>query len=150
MVFILSAIEKNALASDRLILEITETSLMTQSDMVIKNLVGLSMMGVNLSIDDFGTGHASLIYVQKLPVREIKVDKLFVNNILNGGRDKKIVQSIIHLGHDIGCRVVAEGVESRSIMEELRRMECDLVQGYYVALPMVSEKLVSWLGHHEA
>jgi diguanylate cyclase (GGDEF)-like protein len=149
MVQIMSAIEGNKLRSDRLTLEITETSFMTQSDITIKNLVGLSMMGVSLSIDDFGTGHASLIYVQKLPIKEIKIDRLFVSNMLKNRRDSKIVQSIIHLAHDIGCRVVAEGVESNDVMERLKEMDCDLVQGFYISEPMRSDRLLGWLMQHE-
>lgn len=150
MLQILSAIETNDLRSDRLTLEITETSLMTQSDVTIKNLVGLSMMGVNLSIDDFGTGHASLIYVQKLPIREIKIDRLFVSNMLKNGRDTKIVQSIIHLAHDIGCRVVAEGVETHEVMDNLKEMGCDIVQGFLISEPIQSRNLVDWFVQYES
>ena len=150
MIIILAAIKNNRLEADRVILEITETSLMAQSDITIKNLVGLSMMGVNLSIDDFGTGHASLVYVQKLPIREIKIDRQFVGNIMGDGRDKKIVQSIIHLAHDIDCRVVAEGVESHEIMVRLREMGCDLAQGFYIAQPMSSDVLLNWLANYES
>lgn len=150
MVQVLSAIEKHRLQPNRVTLEITETSLMTRSDMTIKNLVGLSMMGVNLSIDDFGTGHASLVYVQKLPVREVKIDRVFVNNILNNQRDNKIVKSIIHLAHDIDCRVVAEGVESNEVLMELKKMGCDLIQGFYISKPMSSDLLVNWLNNYES
>jgi diguanylate cyclase (GGDEF)-like protein len=145
IVMLLSVIEGNKLKPNRVTLEITEASSMTDSDIAIKNLVGLSMMGVNISIDDFGTGHASMIFVQKLPVREIKIDREFVYNMLNNGRDKKIVQSLIHLAHDIGCNVVAEGVENYLAMEKLKEMGCDLAQGFSIAQPMQSDKLLGWI-----
>ena len=150
MIQVLSAIEKNRLRPSRVTLEITETSLMTQSDMTIRNLIGLSMMGVSLSIDDFGTGHASLIYMQKLPVREIKIDRAFVCNVVSNERDKKIVQSIIHMAHDIDCRVVAEGVESNEVMIRLKEMGCDSVQGFWISRPMSADKVVDWLSRHES
>ena len=150
MVQVLSAIEKNRLRPSRVTLEITETSLMTQSDMTIKNLIGLSMMGVSLSIDDFGTGHASLIYMQRLPVREIKIDRVFVSNVASNDRDTKIVQSIIHMAHDIDCRVVAEGVESREVLERLQEMGCDLAQGFWISKPISTDQVVDWWMKYES
>jgi diguanylate cyclase (GGDEF)-like protein len=150
MVNILSAIEKHRLQTNRVTLEITETSLATQSDMTIRNLIGLNMMGVCLSIDDFGTGHASLVYIQQLPVHEIKIDRFFVNNVLSSSRDRKIVQSIIHLAHDIDCKVVAEGVESKEIMQNIKEMGCDLIQGFWVSAPMSSNRVVKWLDENES
>lgn len=150
IVMILSAIERHKLKPERLTLEITETSFMPNSDIAIKNLVGLSMMGVNISIDDFGTGYASMVYVQKVPVREIKIDGAFVDNMLTNGRDKKIVQSIIHLAHDMGCNVVAEGVENYIAMEKLKEMGCDVAQGFSIAQPMQSDKLLGWMMRYDS
>ena len=150
MVHILTAIEKHRLQPRRVTLEITETSLASQSDMTIRNLIGLNMMGVYLSIDDFGTGHASLIYIQQLPVHEIKIDRIFVSEILSSSRARKIVQSIIHLAHDIDCRVVAEGVESKEVMLNLKDLGCDLIQGFWVSLPMSANRVVDWLLENES
>jgi len=150
MVQILTAIEKYRLQPSRVTLEITETTLAAQSDMTIRNLIGLNMMGVRLSIDDFGTGSASLVYIQQLPVHELKIDKAFVTNVLSSSRDRKIVQSIIHLAHDIDCRVVAEGVERKEIVRNLEEMGCDLIQGYFVSKPISPGKVTEWLAENDS
>ncbi|MDH5182797.1 MAG: EAL domain-containing protein [Gammaproteobacteria bacterium] len=150
MVQTLSAIERNRLTPRRITLEITETALMTKSAVAIKNLVGLSMMGVHLSIDDFGTGHGSLIYMQKLPIKEIKIDRMFANSIPNNHRDEKIVRSIIHLAHDIDCQVVAEGVETQETMDMLGNMGCDYIQGYLICKPINADELIEWLNNYES
>ena len=150
MIQTLSAIERHRLTPRRITLEITETALMTKSSVAIKNLVGLSMMGVHLSIDDFGTGHGSLIYMQKLPIKEIKIDRTFANSIPNNARDEKIVRSIIHLAHDIDCQVVAEGVESQETMDMLSEMGCDYIQGYLICKPINADELIEWLNNYES
>lgn len=81
---------------------------------------------------------------------EVKIDRVFVSNILNNQRDNKIVKSIIHLAHDIDCRVVAEGVESNEVLMELKKMGCDLIQGFYISKPMSSDLLVNWLNNYES
>jgi EAL domain-containing protein (putative c-di-GMP-specific phosphodiesterase class I) len=114
----------------------------------------LGALGVGVSIDDFGTGYSSLAYLSKLPVSEIKIDKSFVIGMKgNGGpgrtiarsaSNKAIVRSTSELGHNLGLRVVAEGVEDEAALELLRSYGCDLAQGYYIARPMAADAFVPW------
>ena len=129
----------------RLQLEVTESAVMTDPARAVEVLGQLGVLGVGVSIDDFGTGYSSLTYLRKLPVSEIKIDKSFVIGMSgNGGQDKAIVRSTSELGHNLGLRVVAEGVEDAEALELLRSYGCDLAQGYYIARPMAADALVTW------
>ena len=101
-------------------------------------------MGVNFSIDDFGSGYSSLAYLKKLPVNEIKIDKLFVMDMMTNENDATIVNATIQLGHNLGLKVVAEGVEDAQTLEELKRMDCDLLQGYFIARPAAADVFYAW------
>jgi EAL domain-containing protein (putative c-di-GMP-specific phosphodiesterase class I) len=103
-------------------------------------------MGVKLAIDDFGTGYSSLAYLRRLPAEEIKIDRSFVIDMPLADSDAVIVRSTIDLGHNLGMRVVAEGVETREAFDLLASVECDLGQGYYMARPMTAEQLTPKLG----
>lgn len=126
-------------------LEITESSIMDDPVRAQLTLEGLHAMGVELSIDDFGTGYSSLAYLKRLPVDELKIDKSFVMNMERDADDAKIVRSTIDLGHNMGLRVVAEGVESEEVWNILARMGCDQGQGYFMSRPIASEGLVDWI-----
>ena len=102
-------------------------------------------VGVQLSIDDFGTGYSSLAYLQRLPVHEVKIDKSFVLNLATDHNDVAIVRAIVDLGHNLGLRVVAEGVEDQRSLEILTQLGCDSVQGYLVSRPLPLAVLESWL-----
>jgi EAL domain-containing protein (putative c-di-GMP-specific phosphodiesterase class I) len=102
-------------------------------------------LGVRLSIDDYGAGHASLAYVRDLPVDELKIDRAFVSGIDQSSRNAAIVWSTILLCRELGLRVVAEGVETESESEWLIAHDCDLLQGYGIARPMNSDRLLHWL-----
>ena len=129
----------------RLQLEVTESAVMTDPARAAEILGRLDALGVGVSIDDFGTGYSSLTSLRRLPVTEIKIDKSFVIGMGgNGGSDKAIVRSTSELGHNLGLRVVAEGVEDASALELLRSYGCDLAQGYYIARPMAADALVAW------
>jgi EAL domain-containing protein (putative c-di-GMP-specific phosphodiesterase class I) len=110
-----------------------------------QTLERLHAMGMDLSIDDFGTGYSSLAYLKRLPVDELKIDKSFVLNMENDIGDTKIVRSTIDLGHNMGLRVVAEGIESEAVWRLLARMGCDQGQGYFMSRPMPAEQLIGWL-----
>jgi len=138
---IAEGIVKNNLHPGQITLELTETALMTNTDSAIKILVSLTVLGVKLSIDDFGTGHSSMMYIQKLPVTEIKIDQSFVLDLVNNQRNHKIIKAIIGLAHSIDCIVVAEGVETADDLEVLQDMNCDVIQGYYLARPMSPDKI---------
>ncbi|MES2261645.1 MAG: EAL domain-containing protein [Pseudomonadota bacterium] len=126
-------------------LEITESAIMDDPVRAQQTLERLHTMGVDLSIDDFGTGYSSLAYLKRLPVNELKIDKSFVLNMENDIGDTKIVRSTIDLGHNMGLRVVAEGIESEAVWRLLARMGCDQGQGYFMSRPIPADQLVGWL-----
>jgi EAL domain-containing protein (putative c-di-GMP-specific phosphodiesterase class I) len=105
----------------------------------------LSQMGVGLSIDDFGTGYTSLSSIKRLPVNEIKIDKSFVTNMLTDKQDEMIVRTVIEFGHNFGLTVVAEGVETKEVLDALAALDCDEVQGYFISQPLAYEPLKNWL-----
>jgi EAL domain-containing protein (putative c-di-GMP-specific phosphodiesterase class I) len=109
-------------------------------------LVRLSELGVCLSIDDYGTGYSSLSRLRRLPVDEIKIDRSFVAHMDRERGDALIVQSTVELAHNLGLRVVAEGVETKAIWNALRELGCDYAQGYFLRKPMPPEDLCAWLG----
>ena len=131
--------------SSSLVLELTENTLMTDPKRAIDVLARLSAIGVGLSIDDFGTGQSSLGYLKRLPVEELKIDKSFVINMNVDDNDAIIVRSTIELSHNLGLRVVAEGVESEESWDQLAALGCDIAQGYYLARPMPAEELTIWM-----
>jgi len=139
------AVERNHLAPESLLLEITETGVMLDPEQVIKMLQQLSELGLRLSIDDFGTGHSSLVYLKRLPVHTLKVDKSFVQDMDRDEENASIVRATIDLAHSLGLTVTAEGVENRAVYERLRGMGCDYYQGYYSGRPMGLEELLQWL-----
>ncbi len=140
---IANAIVDRDIDATKLTLEVTETSIISDPATAIKMLVLLSSIGINISIDDFGTGHASFLYIKHLPITEIKIDKSFVHDV-HKPQDRSIVKSALDLAHNIGCTVVAEGVETKDTEDILRGMGCDIVQGYYIARPMSASDFAEW------
>ena len=128
-------------------LEITESAIMDDPIRAQLTLEGLHAMGVELSIDDFGTGYSSLAYLKRLPVDELKIDKSFVMNMEADVDDAKIVRSTIDLGHNMGLRVVAEGIESEIVWNLLTNMGCNQGQGYFMSRPIPAEQLPQWMGN---
>ena len=102
-------------------------------------------MGVCVSIDDFGTGHSSLVYLQRLPVDQLKVDRSFVMNLASVPGDAVIVRSTIDLAHDLGLTAVAEGVEDEAALDMLVEYGCDQAQGYFFSRPKAADELTAWL-----
>lgn len=132
------------LPADRLVLEITESSVMGDPHRTVPILQRLADIGVTLSLDDFGTGYSSLAYLQRLPVREVKIDKSFVMGLTGGAQEHAssvLVRSILTLGGNLNLRVVAEGVENAEVLELLRRLGCDVVQGYHIARPLLATEI---------
>jgi EAL domain-containing protein (putative c-di-GMP-specific phosphodiesterase class I) len=127
-------------------LEITESMIMADPVRALAVISDLDSMGVKLAIDDFGTGYSSLANLKRLPVSEIKIDKSFILNMNEDRNDAVIVRSTIDLARSLGLGVVAEGVESESVLDELTRLGCDLAQGYYLSRPVPGEQLTRWLG----
>ena len=132
-------------SSDWLTLEITESAIMTDPEGAMHVLNQLRQSGLHMSIDDFGTGYSSLAYLKKLPVNELKIDKSFITDMENNPDDAIIVRSTIDLGHNMGLRVIAEGVENQATWDALMAMGCDSIQGYFVSRPLAPEKLMQWL-----
>jgi diguanylate cyclase (GGDEF)-like protein/PAS domain S-box-containing protein len=132
-------------APNRLALEITESAIMADPNIAMEVLTRLSQMGVRLSIDDFGTGYSSLSYLKRLPVDEIKIDKSFVIGMESDENDAVIVRSTIDLAHNLGLKVIAEGVENQTLWEKLSALGCDEAQGYYMSRPLPMEEVVRWL-----
>jgi len=133
-----------------LCLEITESAIMDDPQRAMQTLERLSEMGFLLSIDDFGTGYSSLAYLKKLPVNELKIDQSFVMSMERDLQDTKIVRSTIELAHNLGLSVVAEGVESAKCWKLLKELDCDELQGYFIAKPMPGEEFVAWVNNWEA
>jgi EAL domain-containing protein (putative c-di-GMP-specific phosphodiesterase class I) len=128
-------------------LEITESAIMDDPVRAQLTLERLHALGVDLSIDDFGTGYSSLAYLKRLPVDELKIDKSFVLNMENDIGDTKIVRSTIDLGHNMGLRVVAEGIESEAVWRLLAALGCDQGQGYFMSRPIPGDKLAEWIAN---
>ncbi len=126
-------------------LEITESMIMTDPERALATLSRLSGLGVRLSVDDFGTGYSSLANLRRLPIDELKIDRSFVSPMLRDESDLIIVRSTINLGHDLGLRIIAEGVEDAPTLERLATLGCDLAQGYHLSRPMSGNAFTTWL-----
>lgn len=129
-------------------LEITESALMTNPEAAEINLMVLHQLGFLISIDDFGVGYASLVYLKKLPVNILKIDRSFVSQMVGNPPDEMIVRSTIDLAHTMGLTVVAEGVENKETLERLALFGCDEVQGYYFTPPLPPDQLFAWIDRH--
>ena len=131
----------------RIGLEITESMLIENVEQAVETLEKLSSLGFEVSIDDFGTGYSSLSYLKRFPVKKLKIDRSFVNDIVTDPDDVVIVKSIVDLAHNLGLRVVAEGVENESQLEMLRDMGCDCAQGYLFSRPISSDEMEARLAN---
>ena len=141
------AIDTWDVPAGRLTLEITESAMIGDVERSLQLLTRLRDMGVRLSVDDFGTGYSSLAYLKRLPLHELKIDKIFVANMLTSRGDRQIVQSVIDLSHNFSLRAVAEGVEDRPTFDELKAMGCDLAQGYLFSPALSYAELVRWVNN---
>lgn len=130
--------------SGKLIVEVTESAIMSDETRAQAILRKLQDQGVAIAIDDFGTGYSSFARLRDLPVDEIKIDKSFVSGMARSSEDHIIVASIIDLGHKLGLQVVAEGVETTASWKELASMQCDLAQGYLLSRPMPADAVMPW------
>lgn len=138
-------INKSHIDRDKLEFEITERYIATDSQEAIILLEDIRKMGIGLSIDDFGTGYSSLSYLKKLPMTHIKIDKSFVEDMLESKESKSIVKAIIALSHTFGLECTAEGIEEEDELEFLRNNKCDYIQGFYYAKPMKLDDLKRYL-----
>ncbi len=131
-----------------LTLEITESSMMKSIETSITMLAKLRTLGINLAIDDFGTGYSSLAYLKRLPVQELKIDRMFISNLTQDAGDQKLVRSIIDLAHNFELSAVAEGVEDQKTLDLLRDMGCDIAQGFLFSKALPEEAFIQWFREH--
>ena len=134
-----------AVAPERLELELTETAVMSEPARATDCIRRLSALGLQIAIDDFGTGYSSMAYLKDLLVAKIKIDKSFVKDMAVSHRDSVIVSSTVALGHNLGLKVVAEGVEDRAAWDRLKELGCDSAQGYYMSRPLPAAEFLDWL-----
>src|SRR4051794_5304936 len=139
------ALEESGVPPSALVLEMVETTLITESSRTIGALNRLSGMGISIAIDDFGTGYSSMAYLHRLPVDQLKIDKSFVTSMMRDKSDLVIVRSIIELGHNLGLSVTAEGVEDSETWHALAAQGCDQAQGYHLRPPGTSAQVAKWL-----
>jgi len=135
-------VSQNNLLASSITMEITEGDIMTDPIRAKEILESLSMMGVTLSIDDFGTGYSSLSYLKQLPVEEIKIDKSFVLEMMNDENDAVIVKATIELAHNLGLKIVAEGVKDQQTWDRLKSLNCDIAQGYFISKPISADEFL--------
>jgi diguanylate cyclase (GGDEF)-like protein len=145
---VVAAMDAAHVEHSRLLIEVTETVLMSDPVRACAVLVELERMGVRLSVDDFGSGQTSLSYLSTLPVHELKIDRSFVSDMVEDFTHAAIVNSIVELGHNLGFSVVGEGVETLAVLKALAATGCEIAQGYFFARPMAVEDLADWLGRY--
>jgi diguanylate cyclase (GGDEF)-like protein/PAS domain S-box-containing protein len=138
------ALQENALDPSGLMLEITESVVMNDTDAAIMMLYGIKKLGVKLAMDDFGTGYSSLIYLKRLPIDKLKIDQSFVGHMADDSDDAVIVSTTINMARNLGLNHVAEGVETREQLELLSLYGCDEMQGYYFGKPVPAEEFVAF------
>lgn len=137
------------LPPDQLLLEVTETEAMRDTKRTMDVLLRMRLRGIGLGIDDFGTGFSSLRELQRMPFSEMKIDKSFVMDMANNRDCRIIVNAIIDLGHNLGLKIVAEGVEDQRAWNMLSEKGCDLAQGYHMAKAMPNDAVAAWVAEWE-
>jgi len=139
------ALQQYNVDASQLLCEITESVAMSDVRATQAAFTGLARIGVLLSIDDFGTGYSSLSYLRRLPARQLKIDRSFISDLETSSDARAIVSAVVHLAHDLGLGVVAEGVETDGQREVLEALKCDELQGYLFAKPMDARAIVEWI-----
>lgn len=142
---ILKLTDAYSVATSSIILEITESAMMQNPEHALTVLTELNAAGFKIAIDDFGTGYSSLAYLKRLPVHELKIDRTFVMNMTTDKDDATIVATTIYMSHNLGLKVIAEGVENLSTLEQLKGMNCNNIQGYYISKPIPAKDFLALL-----
>jgi EAL domain-containing protein (putative c-di-GMP-specific phosphodiesterase class I) len=145
---VLARLRHHGVPAEKVIVEVTESAVLADLDRAIASLNALRAEGLRVSVDDFGTGQSSLGQLKHLPADELKIDKSFVLQLAPGSEDERIVQSIVQLGHALGLKVVAEGLETEAGLDVLTRLQCDVAQGYHFSRPLPVEALTPWIITH--
>jgi EAL domain-containing protein (putative c-di-GMP-specific phosphodiesterase class I)/ActR/RegA family two-component response regulator len=133
-----------SITPERIVLELTESSAMTDPLRSLDLMTRFRVKGFQLSIDDFGTGFSSMVQLVRLPFTEIKIDRSFVAPMMNSSESLAVTRSIVNLGSSLGLRVTAEGIEDAETLNYLGRLGCDLAQGYYISKPMSGDAALDW------
>jgi diguanylate cyclase (GGDEF)-like protein len=142
---IATLLREHRIEPDRLTVEVTESATMTDPERAVRLLNALRTVGVRVSIDDFGTGNASITYLNRLPATELKIDRSLVSGICESARDEAIMRSTVDLAHYLDLNAVAEGIEDAAVLERLIDMGCDAGQGYLFSKPLSAGELAAWL-----
>lgn len=142
-------LEETGVPAERLELELTESAVMSDPDRALNILEDLAARGIRLSIDDFGTGYSSMAYLKNLPVHEIKVDRTFVTNMDTDPGDAAIVRSTLELARNLDVAVVAEGVETEAVAQQLADLDCPAAQGFLYSRPLPAGEFTRWMADHE-
>lgn len=140
-----TVLEAHGIRPEKMAFEVTESALMRNPERSLRSLDRLRCMGISLAVDDYGTGYSSLAMLKSLPVQDLKIDKSFVLHLTEGSDDAVIVRSTIELAHNMGLKVIAEGVENAASLEWLSALGCDTAQGYFISRPLAAVDLVAWL-----
>ncbi|MFW3164538.1 EAL domain-containing protein [Pseudomonas syringae pv. syringae] len=148
--YVVKLLKQYAIPAEQLLFEITESAVMSEPEKALIVLHRLRDCGISLSIDDFGTGYSSLAHLKRLPVQELKIDQSFVRNLDETSEDAVIVRSTIEMSHNLGLKVVAEGVEYQHSLDLLRRWHCDTAQGYLISRPLTASAFEAWIATYQA
>jgi diguanylate cyclase (GGDEF)-like protein len=141
---VLALLGEHQAPASALLLEVTESAIMREPQLAAQIMQQLRTAGVRFAIDDFGTGQSSLAQLHALPVDELKIDRAFVMNLERSASNLAIMRTTIELGHSLGLKVVAEGVETPEVWATLLRLGCDVAQGYFISRPMASGAVTAW------
>ena len=135
---------KHGISPDMLCIEITEHALLEEGDTVKKNMRLIKEAGFSISLDDFGMGHSSLLYLKRWAVDEVKIDRTFVDGLVTSAEDRVIVKAIVALGDALSLQMVAEGVENQMQADILSASGCKNVQGYFYSPPIEAKEMETW------
>ncbi|TCV91322.1 EAL domain-containing protein (putative c-di-GMP-specific phosphodiesterase class I) [Luteibacter rhizovicinus] len=139
----LGALDIWGVPAESVIVEVTETALLTDLDMSVRVLRRLRDRGMRVAIDDFGTGYASFAYLRHFPATELKIDRTFVDAMIDDPRTEQLVRAMVEVAHRLGLEAVAEGVENQETLDRLIEMNCDMVQGFHVGRPSPADEFVA-------
>jgi EAL domain-containing protein (putative c-di-GMP-specific phosphodiesterase class I) len=143
-------LERTGINPANVVLEITESAVMSDAEAMVARLHQLKALGVRLAIDDFGTGYSSMSYLCSFPIDILKIDRSFVSGVPNEPQKAGIVRTIVELGHILDLQTVAEGIEMNEELEQLRALHCDLGQGYWFAKPLAVDDVMTLLTEQAA
>ncbi|WP_133151732.1 EAL domain-containing protein, partial [Vibrio splendidus] len=141
-------IERYKVPPENIIIEITETSYVKSTKLTVETIESIRSLGLKVSLDDFGTGYTAFNQLLHYPVDELKIDKSFIDNIVEDKADRKMVESMVNLGHSCDTFVVGEGVESIEQYHHLRKANCDLIQGYFFSSPLTYIEFIEFIRDH--